>query len=297
MNINKRGFATSTILFSLLSLFLIAISILLFTMNNSSSLNKSLNDNVVQNIEYGESNVNNIELQLSELQAQVDKLEQNVIDRIYPIGSIYMSTTESTVEQVQERFGGVWQAYSQGTALVGTGTYTDSNGVVTTYNSESTGGSNAVTLTTNNIPSHSHSYTPAGTIKSTFKGTSVATGGQSASHTHTVYGVQSAGTTGVRLVMQNDGNLVLYNTSGSAIWAAGTGGQGTGTKYRYVTIGLDGTTSGPSSDHYHSVTAAGTVASTFTGVSSSTTKCTDCDGTSFSVQNPYTAVYIYKRVE
>ena len=31
-------------------------------------------------------------------------------------------------------------------------------------------------------------------------------------------------------------------------------------------------------------------------IASNTTGCTNCSATSFSVQNPYTAVYMYKRV-
>ena len=92
---NKKGFATSTIIFSLLSVFLITISILLFTMSNTNSLNDSINNKVVQNIEYGEnSSINNIQNQLKELQDKYSELSQTLtktqLDKIYPVGSIYM---------------------------------------------------------------------------------------------------------------------------------------------------------------------------------------------------------------
>ena len=88
---NKKGFATSTIIFSLLSVFLITISILLFTMSNTNSLNDSINNKVVQNIEYGEnSSINNIQNQLKELQDKYSELSQTLtktqLDKIYPVG-------------------------------------------------------------------------------------------------------------------------------------------------------------------------------------------------------------------
>ncbi len=36
------------------------------------------------------------------------KIENNILDRTYPIGSIYMSTTDDTMDKVKERFGGTW---------------------------------------------------------------------------------------------------------------------------------------------------------------------------------------------
>lgn len=48
---NNKGFATSFILFSLLILFLIVISILLFTLNNSSSLNSKIKNKLKNDIE------------------------------------------------------------------------------------------------------------------------------------------------------------------------------------------------------------------------------------------------------
>ena len=48
---NNKGFATSFILFSLLILFLIVISILLFTLNSSSTLSSKLKDKLVEDME------------------------------------------------------------------------------------------------------------------------------------------------------------------------------------------------------------------------------------------------------
>lgn len=48
---NNKGFATSFIVFSLLILFLVVMSILLFTLNGSSTLSSKLKDNLITNIE------------------------------------------------------------------------------------------------------------------------------------------------------------------------------------------------------------------------------------------------------
>ena len=150
---NKKGFASSTIIFSLLSVFLIAISILLVTMTNTNKTKSALNEKVVSNIEYGNSSINDIEQRLKELENNTLK-----IDDIYPVGSIYMSTEDDTIEKVQKRFGGTWEKYSEGRTLIGEGTGTDSNGLVKTFTSSSAGGEYSHKLTINEMPSHTHTF-------------------------------------------------------------------------------------------------------------------------------------------
>ena len=41
-----------------------------------------------------------------------------IFNRIYPIGSIYISTTDNTVEKVENRFGGTWVVYGSGRTLM-----------------------------------------------------------------------------------------------------------------------------------------------------------------------------------
>ena len=89
----------------------------------------------------------------------------NFLDKIYPVGSIYITTTLSTTAQVKEALGGEWAIYGDGRTLL------SSSG-----KSEQTGGANTVTLTTDNLPSHTHSFTPAGSVTSTFTGTASNTG-------------------------------------------------------------------------------------------------------------------------
>lgn len=61
--------------------------------------------------------------------------EPSIFDLVYPVGSIYMSATMSTVAQVQAAFGGTWIAWGSGKVPVGVNTSdTDFNAV------EKTGG-------------------------------------------------------------------------------------------------------------------------------------------------------------
>ena len=67
---------------------------------------------------------------------------------IYPVGSIYMSANSISPETL---FGGTWEALKD-RFLLGAGS---------TYTAGATGGAATVTLTTNQIPSHSHALTTA----------------------------------------------------------------------------------------------------------------------------------------
>ena len=67
----------------------------------------------------------------------------NELDKVYPIGAIYMSVNNISPEIL---FGGTWEQI-QDTFLLSAGS---------TYTAGNTGGSATVTLTTTEIPSHSH---------------------------------------------------------------------------------------------------------------------------------------------
>ena len=73
----------------------------------------------------------------------------NFLNKIYPIGSIYISTASTNPSTF---LGGTWEAYGQGRTLVGVG----SNGT-NSYSINATGGSSSVTLSTSNLPAHTHS--------------------------------------------------------------------------------------------------------------------------------------------
>ena len=70
---------------------------------------------------------------------------------IYPVGSIYMSVNSTDPSAL---FGGVWERIAQGRTLIGQGTSDKS------FSAGATGGASTHKLTTSEIPSHQHKYTP-----------------------------------------------------------------------------------------------------------------------------------------
>ena len=214
----------------------------------------------------------------------------NFLNKIYPVGSIYISTTLSTTAQVKEALGGEWESYGNNMVLRGTNS-----------KAEVTGGNDTVTLTTDNLPSHTHSFTPAGSVSSSFTGTAVTSGIQSANHTHTF-----SGTTSSNGAHTHNFSYTTIKVDGVGAWrpwietGAGWGQWGPGTSDSLTSAGAhthtySGTTSANSANHTHSVTAAGTVSSTFTGIASNTGATGG--GKSISVQDAYITVFMYKRVK
>ena len=161
MKINNKGYASTIIMFSILTLFLISMLMLVKTMNNSSSLNKKITEKVVDNINYDASGtmqdrLTALENTVLNLQNQLSNTEKNIITKIYPVGSIYMSTEDDTIEKVQSKFGGTWEKYSQGRTIIGEGTGTDSNGLVQTFTNGMTAGEYTHKLTNDEMPRHTH---------------------------------------------------------------------------------------------------------------------------------------------
>lgn len=76
---------------------------------------------------------------------------ENFLDKIYPVGSIYMSVTLSTAAQVAAALGGTWVAWGAGKVPVGVDTSQTEFDAV-----EETGGEKTHTLTVGQIPSHQH---------------------------------------------------------------------------------------------------------------------------------------------
>ena len=203
---------------------------------------------------------------------QLTNLKANIIDTIYPVGSIYISETDSSVTAVQNRFKTfgkttTWVAYSSGKTLIG------SDG--STYKAGTTGGSTSVstTLTTANLPSHTHDI----------------------SHTHTtsakdVNNWTASNTTSTWLVRESS------NSTGTLY-----GGTNTTTKNSSLSDGLYNTGSYYfwnvlyTNTHAHTVT--GTIPSLSTATQSTTKSGATGEGKAFTTSTiqPYTVVYMYKR--
>lgn len=79
-----------------------------------------------------------------ELDTKINNINTR-IDSLYPIGSIYMSVNNVNPSTI---FGGTWEQIED-KFLLASGT---------TYSAGTTGGEATVTLSTNQIPSHSHSF-------------------------------------------------------------------------------------------------------------------------------------------
>ena len=162
---------------------------------------------------------------------------------LYPVGSIYMSTEDDTVEKVQTKFGGTWVRYATDTTLVG---YKENTNKV-----NDTGGSKTVTLTTDNLPSHTHYFS--------------ATTSNGGSHTHNLTG-PAGHNYGISM---NEGTTQTNSVNFTIV--ADKINQNS--YYGRITVDEQGL-------HNHTVSGnTGSVGS----------------NKEFSVQNPYTVVYMYKR--
>lgn len=213
----------------------------------------------------------------------------NVVDLIYPVGSIYMSVNSTSPSIL---FGaGTWERIKN-KFLLGTDDEGDENETYS-YPAGTTGGSSTHTLTIDELPSHNH----------TFTGSSVDTGNNSVDHTHSYtdyYATTTGGTAittaqlashthrwrGYWRVPESPKNYTVLTwddvydgSSGNYTTATGSNNQHT---HSGANVSEDRTSEGASVNHTHTVTAAGTIGSTGSG-------------NAFSIMPPYIAVYMWKR--
>ena len=317
MEISKHN-KSILIVFGLLMLF-----IAIFEYNNNLRIDKLMNKKESTNID-------------SQIAINTQEKEDIIVDAIakktYPVGTIYISTTEDTVAKVEAKFGGEWAVYSQGKTLVGN----DETNYITGDATKGSGGSSTISLAADQIPSivfsgttdstgsgytigrtsTSRSATHTGTCSVTAWNTSDSFSG--GSHTHTIYSVNGlSGSSNTHARLQSDGNFVIYKSASSwtALWASGTSGNKSGVGTRVTDIGIDGTTVS-AGDHAH--TATDYYTSGISGVAAHTHSYSDKDVSkitgvqththtftgnytnnslaSINVENPYTVVYMYERV-
>ena len=96
----------------------------------------------------------------SQLLTVLNKIKAEAVLAAHPVGSLYWTSKN---ENPAVTFGGgTWKQITDKFVLA----------AGSTYKAESTGGAPTVILTVANLPSHNHSYTPSGTVKSTFTGSS-----------------------------------------------------------------------------------------------------------------------------
>ena len=295
MKMNNKGYASTIIMFSVLVLFLVSMLMLIQTMNNSKSLNKNITDKVTNSIDYSAG---------GSLQTEIDLLKQqmsNLVDKMYPVGSIYMTTTYSEATQVHDAIGGEWEKYAQGRTIIGDGTVTDSSGNTKIYNAKDgnsiEGGQLSTTLSSSNIPSLS----VTGTTNSTGNGYSIGYGtsnrttSSNGNHTHNMipYCVNCGGGT----FISKSSVMAWYYYDYSSTrnygmnWLAGN----------TLNLNVNYNSGITSSSGSHSHTVSDYYANKISGVEAHTHaftgNYTNKNVESISNESPYVTVYMYKRVK
>ena len=265
--------------------------------------------------------VNNVQDAIDGTCTKFSKQIDTFLDKIYPIGSIYISATLDTPAKVKTAIGGTWEAYGKGQTLVGVDTSqnefktvnTTGGNKTTSYTPSGTVGN--TTLTADQIPSHTHTIshthtTPATNISS------------SGAHTHTTTAksitsgltAQSAGAH-THVVTSAHGQLFTDFIGGSASTALFVGAVGTnglvsnplyadtaGAHTHNVTGTIPALSIASSGAHTHTVPAMTTnsqsaTTSGATGGGQAHTHTFTGTATTLSTLQPYVTVYMYKRVE
>lgn len=248
--------------------------------------------------------------------------DSSIVDLVYPVGSVYISTNSTSPATL---FGGTWSQLKDSFLLGAGDTYTagDTGGAASaSYTPSGTVGSH--TLTTDEIPSHNHSFT----------GSEVTSGNQSADHTHT-YTDYYATTTGNRAITTAQTQSHSHNgkTSANDIYAkvgswagnksgwmnitdagynnntdAGTNkylsgayhshtidavGSGNNHNHSGENTSTSRTSNGVSANHTHKVTASGSIGNTGGGLGHDHS----FTGTAATIATmpPYITVYMWER--
>lgn len=103
----------------------------------------------------------------------------HLLDLMYPVGSIYISVNDTNPSIL---FGGTWERFAQGKTLVGVNESEDEFDTV-----EKTGGEKTHTLTTTEMPAHTHTqaaHTHSGSAQSGGSHSHTASSNSTGAHTH-----------------------------------------------------------------------------------------------------------------
>ena len=239
--------------------------------NNTTSIDSAMQTNKT-NISNNATNITSILNGLSTVNiSDTSSIYYKLMKLIYPVGSLYWSSKSTNPGTL---FGGTWVQIKDRFVLACGDTYKTVG---------ATGGASTVTLSVSNMPSHSHSFSPSGEVTSTFTGTAVNTGGM------------SANSTGTLNAYHHNRNPILWGSVSGAFSSSARNNQG----YCYGTEGTWNVQEGGYDNvslnvsHTHSVTAKGTVSSSFRGYAGTTGS--NGSGTSFSILPPYVVKYCWER--
>ena len=156
MEIKKeKGSITLFVLISCLFMIIILLVVNIGVMNKNRSQEKNLEE-IAKQYSQNETDLNNA--YLGEIDENSASIVSQLINVIYPVGSIYITTNE---QNPGEYLGGEWESYGEGRTIVGAGTGTDENNVQKMFEINQTGGEYQHTLTVNEMPSHNHTISSA----------------------------------------------------------------------------------------------------------------------------------------
>ena len=277
IKMNKKGFAVSGIIYTILLIFVLFLTMMLYNLQDRKTILDEIKTDAVKAVE--EENT------LESLQARIELLEDDVklFIKTHPVGSIYVTvaTDEATAEMMNTKYeGSTWEAYGEGRVLMGVG-----NNGTSSYNTVgSTGGSesNSTTLTEANLPSHSHSIVHTHTTPSSDLTNGLAA--KDGDHYHAMYMFYNNSGFGTTI----PANAMYYKiTSG--------GFAGTSTAISNQNAIWIGNTS-TNAAHTHSVT--GTIPEMTTNSQNTSASGTVGEDKAFktSTLQPYVTVYMYIRI-
>ena len=258
-NLGNRGFAISGMIYPLLILTLFLVVQILATLQTRKVVLDSNKEKLLTEI-----NDSSRVYTLEELTKIVQDLQQEINKKFYPVGSIYISTSSQNPESI---YGGKWESFGTGRTLIGVNTNDSKFDTV-----EKVGGTNSqnITLTTAQLPVHTHTVTPKGTVSSKFTGQSVSTN-SAGEHAHS----------------SNFPSLIGHYAYG-----------GEPNLYGYVSDGNQNPSRTTNSgNHSHTVTSKGTVSSSFSGQSSTTSSVGSGGAITIDKLQPYITVYMWKRIQ
>ena len=230
-----------------------------------------------------------------------------ILSLVYPVGSVYISSKDTDPATL---FGGKWKRIKDKFIMA----------AGDTYKAGTTGGVASVTLTNDNLPTHSHSFTPSGTVTvaahshSFTPAGSVSVGAHShsfswsGSHSHNFVYLRKQ--QGQAVVGQTVGAEILCNGKlaedhiNSTVVNVGGLNQGTGNLGHYLhigdsTINVSGTTGSatPTASFTGSAgtTGGATPTASFAGTAGTTGSAGD--GKAFTILPPYETKYMWERTE
>ena len=90
----------------------------------------------------------------SVLQSWLGISDSDLLNKIYPVGSVYITYNNNNPGNF---LGGTWEQFGQGRTLIGQGTGNDGSTSMS-FTANNTGGEYSHTLTTDEMPSHNHTF-------------------------------------------------------------------------------------------------------------------------------------------